>query len=165
VGDFTGYWRRVAGLAQKNTDGLTWKKVIGSLMAGIARDVIAGEVGARTWHVVAQSVAIAVAVYIGLTLAEYLWHFVRAPVIFERGRGVEIKRLQPQQEYFRGELATCIERLSRPAETRQAINVPRVFKRASAEWLAQNPTIQNDLDQCRAEVDRLRKIVAGIPDG
>ena len=112
---------------------------------------------------VAVGVVSALVTLAAVPALEFVWKLMRAPARLHAEQEAENKRLRAQAEYFNKELLACVEQAHHPPGAGQLTNVPHGYKVASAEWLAQNPGIQKDLERCRAEVERLRKIIAGIP--
>lgn len=108
------------------------------------------DVRPEVWAVVAACLGAAL-----VWLGEFAWQFGRARVVQDRA---ELGVAHAIEKYFRRELGACLD-----AAEHRLSKVPATYKLASAEWLARNPEVQEQLERCRAEVERLRKIIEGIP--
>jgi hypothetical protein len=110
----------------------------------------------EVWAVVSALLGAAV-----VWLGEFVWHFARARIVQER---VGLAVAEAGEKYLRRELVACVERSAHPPwERGETLNKPVGLKVASLQWHARNPEIQDQLERCQAEVERLRKIIRDMP--
>jgi hypothetical protein len=157
------YWGGIFSRARRETKWLSWGKAMSSVGLIAAREVLAERFGLHPWEAVWETIWLSVVAYLVFAVLQLLGHLTYTPARLHGELQSEGEKAKGREAYLREELDDCLGETARPVASRHLTNAPVVYKIAPAEWLAQNPQVVKELERCRRHVERLRKVLRGVP--